>query len=71
MNIFTYSERTNKTIFPAQAITAAKIILEDRTGQNNVNVSYLNKINLNKKVTIEQFNKITQQLLIDSHPLFQ
>lgn len=71
MNIFTYFERTNKTMFPAQAIAAAKVILEDRTGQNNVNVSYLNKINLNKKVTIEQFNKITQQLLIDSHPLFQ
>lgn len=70
MNIYTHYENTAKVLYPHDAATAAKFILEDRTGSTQVNISALVKYPANRKVTYEKFNEITQELLKDSHSYF-
>jgi hypothetical protein len=71
MSIFTHFESNARVLFPHDAVSAAKFILEDRTGETKVNTSALVKYPANRKVTYEKFNQITDELLKDSHKMFQ
>ena len=70
MNIYTHYEQTAKVMNPHDAVSAAAFILEENTGTKKVNKDALCKYNPNRKVTIEKFNQITQELLKDSHQYF-
>ncbi len=70
MTIYTHYEQTAKVMNPHATVAAAAFILEENTGTKKVNKAALCKYSPNKKVTIEQFNKITHELLRDSHQYF-
>lgn len=70
MNIYTHYEQTAKVMNPHDAVAAAAFILEVKTGTKKVNKGALCKYAPNERVTIEQFNKITHELLQDSNQYY-
>lgn len=67
MTIYTETESTVPSLYPSYAATAASFILEERTGRKpKLNCTAIKVMNPNRKLTIEQINALTQQVLLDT-----
>lgn len=63
--IYTHTEKTVKKYTVNQAVEAAKVILKDRK-VNKCCITSIQKRDLNQKITLEEMNKITEQIVDDS-----
>lgn len=64
--IYTHKEKTVKDKTTSDAVSAARFILADRYKINNICTNAISHLDEMDKLTIEQMNELTDQIVDDS-----